>query len=225
MPYLVAVLGFDERHVIKSILRIGFKNVIGLYLIVPSGRVVKQTEEAIRRIREIAGMAGVASVEVFEVDPLRFEEAVARLRSLLMKLCAGGVEVIVSLGGGMRALVVESLTASILLPRDMWRFLRIVSDLETGEGYVEFVLEDVMLINELRYEELMLINYVSERGSAGPTDISRDLSIPKTTAWKALNKLLGKGLLKKVGREYRLTDEGVRLSSIAREIVRKDVTG
>jgi len=219
MPYLVAVLGFDERHVIKSILRIGFKNVIGIYLIVPRGRVTKQTEDAIKRIKEIARMAGVNQVEIYEIDPLHFEESVAKLRSLLMRLCAGGEEVTVSLGGGIRAMVIEAIVAATLLPQNMRRYVRIVSDLETGEGYIEVVLADILLITELRYEELLIINYLKERGKAGPTDISRDLSIPKTTAWKLLNKLANKGVIEKEGREYKLTENGARLSKIAKQLL------
>ena len=221
MPYLVAVLGFDERHVIKSILRVGFKNVIGIYLIVPMGRITKQTEDAIKRIKEIAGMAGVNQVEVYEIDPLHFEESVAKLRSLLMKLCAGGEEVIVSLGGGIRAMVIESIIAATLLPQNMRKYVKIVSDLETGEGYIELVLADILLINELRYEELLLIKYLKERGRVGPTDINRNLSIPKTTAWKLLNKLASRGVIEKEGREYKLTENGARLSKIAEQVLKE----
>lgn len=220
MHYLIGVLGFDERHVIKSLLRIGFKNVNKIYLIVPSGRIVKQTEEAIKRIKEIAGLAGVDGIEIFEVDVLRFEESVAKLRKLLMNLCAGGDLVIISLGGGMRALVIETLIAALLIPIELSAYVRVVADLEGGDSYIEFNVSDVRMLAELNRDELTVLSYMGRRGPVGPTDISRDLGIPKTTAWKLLRKLSNKGFLLKHGREYVLSETGKKLSLMATEIIK-----
>lgn len=220
MPYLIAALGFDERHVIKSLLRLGFKNVRGVYLIVPSSRTTKQSEDAIKRIREVAELAGVSVVEVFDVDPLEFEESVTKIRKLLMNLCAGGDEITISLGGGMRALVIETLIAALLVPRELSRGIKIVSDLETGEGFIEVQASDLMMISGLKADELLILSYILKKKVIGPTEISRDLNIPKTTAWKILNKLSSKGLLIKHGREYKLSDAGNRIALIASEIVK-----
>jgi len=220
MPYLIAVLGFDERHVVKSLLRLGFKNVKEVYLLVPSGRATKQSEDAIKRIREIAGLAGVSAVEVFEVDPLKFEESTTRIRKLLMSLCAGGEEITISLGGGMRALIIEALIASLLIPRELSNSIKIVSDLETDEGFIEMRASDLLMISELNVDELLILSYLLKKNAVGPTEISRDLNIPKTTAWKILNKLNKRGLLTRLGREYKLSYAGNRIASIASELVK-----
>lgn len=221
MPYLVAVLGFDERHVIKSLLRLGFKNVRRVYLVVPYGRTGKQTEEAIKRIKEIAEMAGTGAdgVKTLEVDPLNFSESVGKIRRLLMEMSAGCEEVVVSLGGGMRVLVLETLVASLLVPRELRGCVKIVSDLETGEGFVELWASDMLLASELKPDELLTLSYLLKRGSAGPTDVGRDLKMPKTTAWKILSRLSRRGLLTRLGREYRLSDVGVRVARVAAELV------
>ncbi|MCX8170336.1 MAG: CRISPR-associated CARF protein Csa3 [Candidatus Methanomethyliaceae archaeon] len=221
MPYLIAVLGFDERHVIKSLLRLGFKNVKKVYLIVPSARTTKQSEDAVKRIREVAELAGVSVVEVFDVDPLNFEESVNRIRRLLMSLCAGGEEITISLGGGMRALVIEALIAALLIPRELSSGVKVVSDLETGEGFVEIRIADLLMISELKFDELLILSYLLKKNVVGPTEINRDLNIPKTTAWKILSKLSNKGLLIKYGREYKLSGTGNRVASIANELIKK----
>lgn len=203
---------------IKSLLRLGFKNVRKVYLIVPSGRTTKQSEDAIKRIKEISGLAGVSAVEVFETDPLDFGGSVGSIRRLLMKLSAGREEVIVSLGGGIRALIIETLIASLLIPKELRDSIRIVSDLETGEGFIEMWASDILMVSELKFDELSTLSYLLKKGSVGPTDISKDLKIPKTTAWKILNKLSKRGLLNKLGREYKLSEIGKRIAPIASEI-------
>ncbi|MCS7109121.1 MAG: hypothetical protein RMH77_07165 [Sulfolobales archaeon] len=220
MYYLIAVLGFDERHVIKSLLRLGFKNVNKIYLVIPSGRKTKQTDEAISRIREVSGLAGVTQVELFEVDPMDFGSTVSKLRRLLMDLSVGGEAITVSLGGGLRAMVIEVLIASLLVPPEVGGKINLVCDLETGEGFIEFSVLNILSISRLSYDELKVLSYLIEKDFVGPTIVSKDLDIPKTTAWKLLRKLYDKGYLIRRGREYKISDSGVKVGVIAKELVK-----
>jgi CRISPR-associated protein Csa3 len=218
--YLIAVLGFDERYVIRSLLRLGFKNVDVIYLVVPSGRITKQTEEAIKRITEVAKLANVSDVKVFEVDPLGFGSAVAKLRKLIMDLCSGGKDLVISLGGGMRVLIVETLVASLLVPKELSSHILIVVDLESGEGYIEVNISNILAISELKLDELQVLKYLLTKAPAGPTEISKILGIPKTTVWKILKKLHAKGLVTKQYREYKASDTGERLKELLIELLR-----
>jgi len=218
--YLIAVLGFDERHVIRSLLRLGFKNVDVIYLVVPSGRITKQTEEAIKRITEVAKLANVFDVKVFEVDPLGFGSAVAKLRKLIMDLCSGGKDLVISLGGGMRVLIVETLVASLLVPKELSSHILIVVDLESGEGYIEVNISNILTISELKLDELQVLKYLLTKAPAGPTEISKTLGIPKTTVWKILKKLHTKELVTKQYREYKASDAGERLKELLIELLR-----
>lgn len=218
--YLIAVLGFDERHVIRSLLRLGFKNVDVIYLVVPSGRITKQTEEAIKRITEVAKLANVSDVKVFEVDPLGFGSAVAKLRKLIMDLCSGGKDLVISLGGGMRVLIVETLVASLLVPKELSSHILIVVDLESGEGYIEVNISNILTISELKLDELQVLKYLLTKAPAGPTEISKTLGIPKTTVWKILKKLHTKELVTKQYREDKASDAGERLKELLIELLR-----
>ncbi|MCL7390328.1 MAG: CRISPR-associated CARF protein Csa3 [Thaumarchaeota archaeon] len=218
--YLIAVLGFDERHVIRSLLRLGFKNVDVIYLVVPSGRITKQTEEAIKRITEVAKLANVSDVKVFEVDPLGFGSAVAKLRKLIIDLCSGGKDLVISLGGGMRVLIVETLVASLLVPKELSSHILVVVDLESGEGYIEVNISSILTISELKLDELQVLKYLLTKAPAGPTEISKTLGIPKTTVWKILKKLHAKELVTKQYREYKASDTGGRLKELLMELLR-----
>ncbi|MEM1983567.1 MAG: CRISPR-associated CARF protein Csa3 [Sulfolobales archaeon] len=219
--YLIAVLGFDERHVIKSLLRLGFKNVNSVYLVVPSGRITRQTDDAVKRIKEVAGLAGVNRVELVEVEPVEFGSAVSKLRRLLMSLSVGEGFITVSLGGGMRAMVIEMLVATLLLPSDIGSRVNLVCDLETGEGFIELSVFDIISFTQLSYDELKVLSYFIMKGSVGPTQISKEFNIPKTTAWKLLKRLYEKGYLLKDGREYRLSENGKRVGVIASDMIKE----
>ncbi len=215
MVFIVAALGFDVRHVIRSILRVGFRNVLGIYLIIPSGDTAPPTMRAIDEIKKIAELANVQRIEIVAIDPLNLEESLMRIRKLLMDLSAGGNEIIISLGGGMRSLIIEILLSSITLPRDLLDNIRIVSDLESRDGYIEFVLADILAINELSNDLMRLIKYLGDKKETGPTEIAEELGIPKTTAWKMLNKLAALKFIEKTSKgHYRLTQKGERINRL-----------
>lgn len=205
------MLGFDERHVIKSILRLGFRNVDSIHLIVPAGIVDKRTREAIKRIESLADAAGVARVVVHEINHTDFDEAALRVASILSAASEGGSETILSLGGGLRALVLEAYAAALSLPDEVRRHVKVVVDLETGEGYVEPSTAPPKY-RPLSDTELRILSKASEAGAVRPTEASKALRIPKSTAWKLLNNLVKEGLLEKKDRgSYSLTNWGQKL--------------
>jgi len=94
---IVAPIGFDERHVIRSILRLGFRNVTNVILLRPEGDVDERTEKAVSEIGKIAREAG-ASLRVIEVPVENLAESVGRIRRLILGELEAGRTVLVSLG-------------------------------------------------------------------------------------------------------------------------------
>lgn len=138
-----------------------------------------------------------------------------------MSLSVGEGFITVSLGGGMRAMVIEMLVATLLLPSDIGSRVNLVCDLETGEGFIELSVFDIISFTQLSYDELKVLSYFIMKGSVGPTQISKEFNIPKTTAWKLLKRLYEKGYLLKDGREYRLSENGKRVGVIASDVIKE----
>lgn len=217
MGSIVAVLGFDERHVIKSILRLGFRNIDSVHLIIPKRKEEdRRAVEALQRIRGLAETAGVSKIEEHRVNYTDFDESVLQIADVLASAASGGSEMVLSLGGGMRALVVEAYTAALSLPDGLRRSIKVAMDFETGEGFVE-VEPHIPAYRTLSREEALILEE-AERGEATPTKISKRLGIPKSTAWKRLSRMADEGLLVKEARGvYRPTKRAMMLLSFTKK--------
>lgn len=213
MGSIVAVLGFDERHVVRSILRLGFRNVDSIQLIVPDKQEMdRRTVEAINRIRKLANAAAVSRVETHKVDYEDFDKAVLQIADILASVTLGGSNTVLSLGGGMRVLVIEAYTAVLSMPEELRKYVKIVIDFETGEGYVE-VKPHIPSYRLLSKDEILILKE-AEKGEATPTKISKKLGIPKSSAWKKLAQMVKEGLLTKEARgSYRQTKKAMLLLS------------
>ena len=211
MGSIVAVLGFDERHVVRSILRLGFRNVDSIQLIVPDKQEMdRRTVEAINRIRKLANAAAVSRVETHKVDYEDFDKAVLQIADILASVTLGGSNTVLSLGGGMRVLVIEAYTAVLSMPEELRKYVKIVIDFETGEGYVE-VKPHIPSYRLLSKDEILILKE-AEKGEATPTEISKKLGIPKSSAWKKLAQMVKEGLLTKEARgSYRQTKKAMLL--------------
>lgn len=206
---------------VKSILRLGFRNVDSIYLILPAmEQTDKRVVEAVDRIRKLADAAGVSKIEVRRVNYKDFDEAVLQIADVLASVTLGGSETTLSIGGGMRALVVEAYTAALSMPEELRKYVKIVVDFETGEGYVE-VKPHIPSYRTLSDEEILILKEAI-RGEATPTKISEKLRIPKSSAWKKLAQMVREGLLVKEARgSYRQTKKAMLLLSFM-EKDRKD---
>jgi len=211
MGSIVAVLGFDERHVVRSILRLGFRNVDSIQLIVPDKQEMdRRTAEAINRIRKLANAAAVSRVETHKVDYEDFDKAVLQIADILASVTLGGSNTVLSLGGGMRVLVIEAYTAVLSMPEELRKYVKIVIDFETGEGYVE-VKPHIPSYRLLSKDEILILKE-AEKGEATPTKISKKLGIPKSSAWKKLAQMVKEGLLTKEARgSYKQTKKAMLL--------------
>lgn len=206
MVCIVAVMGFDERHVLKSLLRLGFRNVNEVHLITPAGRKDPRAEDAISRIRHVAEAAGVQQLKIHDIEYTDYRRAVFKIASILRSLSIKD-DVLISLGGGMRVLVIETLIASLSLPEELKRTIKVTVDSEAGPEYIEFKPE-IPKIPALTEEKLAILKETRMKGKITVKEVSTILSIPVSTAWKILNELLKAGCMAKEKRGiYKLTQE------------------
>ncbi|NPA97430.1 MAG: CRISPR locus-related DNA-binding protein [Crenarchaeota archaeon] len=207
MTAIVATLGFDERHIVRSILRIGFGGVKRVILLVPTGGIDERTQRAFDEVKKLASMAGVNDVSLMEVPIESFNDAVADIRRVVYDCVQKYGRAVVSLGGGMRALVVETLIAVFTLPPNEKKKVDIVVDLETGKDGIKF---PAWIPLELRLSDVesRVLEYVVEKGSANLGDVATELGVARSTAWKALERLVDAGLLSKREYTYEPTEVG-----------------
>jgi len=212
MTYIIAPLGFDIRPVIRAMMDSGFANLKEVYLIVPKGEKDQRVETALSEVKKVAQLGGLNELKKVEVDYSDFFQAILSIRKLIDSISISGEKIIVSLGGGMRVLVTEVLIACIIANEAQRKMLEVFIYPESGEGTrVSFVVQDVITISNLHEEEFRLLNVIKEMRYGSITSISEKLKIPKSTAWKRINKLVEMGLVREERRKYVLTELGERV--------------
>ncbi len=214
---LVATLGFDERHVLRNLVRLGFRGVEHVALLIPAWDIDARTRSAVEEIEKIYSVAsgGRGSVETVAVDVTDFWKGVGEIRSYLTGLFPLYNQLHVSLGGGLRVLVAQALVAVLLLDQEKRRRTRVIIDLETGDGGVVFTpilpIDYVPSPTEIRVLRALL------DGEKRLAEIIRETGLPKTTTWRTLNKLTEKGLVEKTPTlHYRLTGPGRAIALMAK---------
>ena len=210
---LIASLGFDERHVIRNLLRIGFKGVKKIILLIPSWDIDSRTKRAIDEIVKIAVIAGLErnSIVTYRVDVKNLYNAVKAIYRLYRELVNEGVDkVIVSLGGGLRALIIEAFLAIILLDRNTREKITVIVDLETGEDYI--VVDPSIPFNYIPSEnEVLVLNKLFQEPMSFK-ELLETTKLPRTTLWKTLCRLQENKLVKQQESRYAITEIGKIIS-------------
>jgi len=210
---LIASLGFDERHVIRNLLRIGFKGIKKIILLIPSWDIDSRTKRAIDEIVKIAVIAGLErnSIVTYRVDVKNLYNAVKAIYRLYRELVNEEVDkVIVSLGGGLRALIIEAFLAIILLDRNTREKITVIVDLETGEDYI--VVDPSIPFNYIPSEnEVLVLNKLFQEPMSFK-ELLETTKLPRTTLWKTLCKLQENKLVKQQESRYAITEIGKIIS-------------
>lgn len=196
MTVLVVTLGFDERFAMRSIMRHGDR--LSRVLVVHSEPVEERARLAENRVREFVEryLSGV-SLEVVVVDASDLAGSVAVLRKRLAEFV--GEEVVLNLSGGMRSLGLEVLLAAVYSGVDAV----VEVELENLRGFVSFDLG--MLAGRIpSSDELRVLSALSSYGET-LDELSNKLSMPRSTVFKRLRSLVGRGLVREVreGRRVR----------------------
>lgn len=216
---IIATLGFDERPVIRSMAETGFENIDRIVLICPHNT----DQRAVKAISEIMRIASIASIRnedivVHRVNVNNFWKSVASIYKLILKYYEEGGNILLCLSGGLRALILESYTAFILIPLSLKKNIKLRIDLETGLHTIFLHGSEIVPSINRSDIEYMILEIVRRSPGANLTIISRKIDKPVSTTHRILKRLLDQGLIRREGNKYYLADAGEVLLVLKREI-------
>ncbi len=212
---IVSTLGFDERPVIRAASSAGFENIEKIVLIRPVNDDPRALK-AVSEIKKIAVMAGLREEDIvsLRVDPLDFWGSVSLIYELLLGAAEESREIMLCLGGGLRALVIEAFTAFTLLPYRVRTRFRLRIDLESGRGSITLTGGEIILDTRLSENEEAVLRLLAEEPGLTLTMISDRLVKPVSTIHRVLKKLVERRLVRRIGAKYYLGQPGLTLLKI-----------
>lgn len=213
---LIATLGFDEKHVIKSLIDIGMSGVEKIVLLVPDWDLDDRTIKAINTISEISGLAGIGrdKVVIKKVNTLDLWKGIRDIINVLHEIYLTGVdEIVFSLGGGLRILVIEAYTATLLVEPEILRKIIIRVGVEGRGEHVSFKVEEIPICLRISEQEKLVLTMLM-KGIDSISKISSELKLPRSTTWKILQRLVKKKIVEKRERRYIPTNLGEILMRI-----------
>lgn len=194
---IIATVGFEEKFIIRFMIssRLGIDSEDLLLLTIPitSDSRSRETVEIIKKLSSDYDIK--LRIEVLNVDINSFWFSVGKIRgtveSILNKFTPR--EVIVLLSGGMRALILETLVGCVLTGLKG----RVVVHREDSEGYVEFPLEVLKMVN-LPIEHIKVLDIV-RRGlkeeRMNLKMLAEALGTSKASAYRIIRELKNLGLV------------------------------
>ncbi len=143
---LIASFGFDERFVVRAIIRHGLSQ--GDLVILLTSKLVEKAEKAYKYVDQIARNVQ-AKVEVVELgeSTYSFPHLVRSVKDILIKQAKERDRVTVILSGGMRIIVLGLYTAALSMPKDLKDKISIEIDTEDINRLVVIPRNIVEIIN------------------------------------------------------------------------------
>jgi len=193
----VSTFGFTESAVLAPIVKIGLSHDDEIIVLIPKistgdNRLSNALKKLKEMIRYISG--GALNLELVEIPVKNFTEAVNVIRKLLKQKSAVG-ETYLNLSGGMRALILEAYTASLLAYLEGIKISFTEIELEGATGSIKLVppyFPKKLNRTELKVlEELYRVKNVS-----GLKALSGKLGLSPSTMSRVLRSLSSKGLIK-----------------------------
>lgn len=207
---LVATVGFDEKFVLRAIMKRA-DTLSRVYLVTATpveervAKAVKLIEDFVDRVLKWPGRG--VRLDVIEVDLRDFFGAVAELRRKCFEEGKATDIYVVSLSGGMRALVLAVLAALVISGRTG----EVEVELENFSGVVRFGPELFRGVSLGDYDR-RVVRSLSQRDKATYRELLADTGLPRATLFRTLKNLRLRGLIRAevVGRisYYSLTDVG-----------------
>lgn len=200
---IVASLGFEEKFLLRTIMRRGLREDDKIVVFMPEGGDARG-ETAFQNVEEIIQKITDGKVEIskHQVDIRNFYAAASSIRRLLKQLSFEG-KLVINLSGGQRLLIFEILAAALSLGL---RDAEIEIETEDSSIVVTTPIR-VLYPIELDHLDQQILRMVAERGTIRLKDLE-GLGVPKATLWRKLNKLTQQGLLEKSNDKYLISDMG-----------------
>jgi len=184
--HLVATLGFDEKFTIRFVMR--YVGRFSDLSVVTAEPMDERAAKALRSVEDfITRFVGGARVSVITVNPLNVHDSVARLKEVFKRY----EEYVINLSGGMRALIIELLLAAVLARARG----EIEIELENFSGVVTIPLK-VFTHYLLSSDEVVVVKTLLKLGSATAKELVKESGLPRSTLYRCLKALVGKGLVK-----------------------------
>ncbi|OYT37312.1 MAG: hypothetical protein B6U89_07545 [Desulfurococcales archaeon ex4484_58] len=143
--------------------------------------------------------------KVAVLDPWR---GIRDVMNILYEIYLSGVEeIIVSLGGGLRALVIETYTASLLVNPEIARKITIRVNIEGRGDHISYRIEEIPFCLRISEHEKIVLKTIAD-GINSLSEITRKTGLPRSTTWKILQRLYEKRIVEKKNRQYHLTRLG-----------------
>ncbi len=201
---LVASFGFDEKYVVRAIIRHGVG--AGDKVVLVTSKKTEKTEKAYGYVKELADTVA-AEVELAELGDkvYNFPELVRELKGILTKLTEAYETVTVLLSGGMRVLVLGLYTAILLLPPPARDKVKVEVDTEDVGKLVEVPqsLVKVFTPPELG-AKIEILKVIVEKPGMTIEDIAKELNKDESTVRRQLQALLDLSLVRLEGRPARV---------------------
>ncbi len=193
---LVASFGFDEKFVVRAILRHGVS--AGDEVVLVTGSPTDKTVKAYKYVESLVQNAN-ASVRLVPLGDkvYDFTDMVRSLKNLLVDLSKRHETVTLIFSGGMRALVLGLYTAALLLPNDIKRKLVMELDTEDQGHLVRIPTELALLLNSVELgAKVDVLRVVVDNPGIEVQKVSAVLSKDETTIRRQLQALAKHGLVK-----------------------------
>lgn len=139
---LVASFGFDERFVVRAIIRHGIG--VGDLLLLITSTSTEKTLTAYNYVKDLASKVG-AQVELLQLGDkvYSFPDLVTELKKILLELLKSYDGITILLSGGMRVLVLGLYTAALLIPQNVKE--RISLEIDTEDRGVHIAIPNELL--------------------------------------------------------------------------------
>ncbi len=186
---VVLTLGFEEKFAVRMLVRRGLEPEDKVLLI--TGPIVEKTRKAISHLREFLRYFEGVELEVFEVKEVYdFVDACSKIISKFMELARKYDEVYVNLSGGMRALILETYTAYLLLPRNLTSKIKVELDTEDSKAVVEVPkeIDKILEVVDLG-AKTDIVRVLQEYGEIDLITLSKITNKDETTIRKQLEYL------------------------------------
>jgi len=216
----VCTVGWTETPIVKLVLRHGLKEQDYMLLVRPL-EVDPKADDTVRTVQQFIsksiGRDASSYVKQIRVDVLNFYSAVMLIREELEKLSPA--ELIVNLSGGMRALMLETLTAVLAYKTNQgnWENISVEVELENRSGNILIGGRIFGIICSPLREEMKDLLKELKRGDKRISELAKMFDVDLATAYRWVARLRKEGIVElrrengKKGSKVRLTDEAAAM--------------
>jgi CRISPR-associated protein Csa3 len=198
MKLLCLTLGFDEKFAARALMRAGIGSGDRVLVFVAEP-MEERAERCLKLFKEfISKYVEDVDLRIVGVEVRKFSFSVLRIKKVLGDYARDVNEVMLNLSGGMRALILEALSAALLLGLDSI----VEVELENLRGLVTFPLR--LLGGGLSRGEVKVLSVLLKAGGElNLLEISKESGMPRSTVHKKLRRLVEIGLIeeKRVGKK------------------------